>query len=217
AYDLRTNGLQTAPAGTLEDSVQLARNEITNHLIAAHPELFWVHAGAAALEAGAVLVVGTWGHGKSTMVTSLCSRGWSYLSDDVVALDTKARLAVPFHQTPLVREDPGHDLPRERILELYKTEIDLGRVSICRRPVPIAAVLLPTFARHAPAQLLRISPAAAALELLQSCMNFGQHRAAGVGFVCEFVESVPAFRLTFGSGEAAAELVSEAHACGYSV
>ena len=44
----------------------------------------WLHAGAAAYRSGSVMILGPWGRGKSTLVTSLYANGWTYLSDDVV-------------------------------------------------------------------------------------------------------------------------------------
>lgn len=45
-----------------------------------------VHAGAASLEGRAVMVVAPSGGGKTTMIASLVMNGWTYMSDEVVAL-----------------------------------------------------------------------------------------------------------------------------------
>ena len=197
--------------GSLADTVERLRYEVVLRLIQARSDLIWLHAGAAAYRGSSVIILGPWGRGKSTLVTSLYANGWSYLSDDVVALDPNSGRAFPFPLTPMVREDPGEELPLERLSELRKTVVLLLPKRISRDPVPIRTVVFPVYRRGCHTELLPCSPATAALELLQNCLNFPSHREAAVRYVCDLVRKVPAFRLSYSDGRLAAELIAEAH------
>jgi len=198
--------------GSLADTVERLRYEVVLRLIQAHSDLIWLHAGAAAYRRSSVIILGPWGRGKSTLVTSLYANGWSYLSDDIVPLDPNSGRAFPFPLTPMVREDPGgEELPLERLSDLRKTEVLLLPERVSRDPVPIRTVVFPVYRRGCHTELLPCSPATAALELLKNCLNFPSHREAAVRYVCDLVRKVPAFRLCYSDGRLAAELIAQAH------
>ena len=197
--------------GSRADTVERLRYEVLLRLIEERSDLIWLHAGAAAYQGSSVMILGSWGRGKSTLVTSLYANGWTYLSDDVVPLDPNSNRAFPFPLTPMVREDPGQELPLERLSELRKTEVLLLPERVCRDPVPISTMVFPVYSRGCHTELLPCSPATAALELLQNCLNFPHHREAAVRYVCDLVRKVPAFRLSYSDGRLAAELIAQAH------
>ena len=196
--------------GSLADTVERLRYEVVLRLIQARSDLLWLHAGAAASRCSSVVILGSWGRGKSTLVTSLYANGWTYLSDDIIALDPNSGSAIPFPLTPMVREDPGQELPLERLSELQKTVVHLLPERVCRDPVPIRTVVFPVYRRGCHTELLPCSPATAALELLQNCVNFPSHREAAVRYLCDLVTKVPAFRLSYSDGRLAAELIAQA-------
>ena len=198
--------------GSLADTVERLRYEVVLRLIQARSDLIWLHAGAAAYRCSSVIILGPWGRGKSTLVTSLYANGWSYLSDDIVPLDPNSGRAFAFPLTPMVREDPGgEELPLERLSDLRKTEVLLLPERVSRDPVPIRTVVFPVYRRGCHTELLPCSPATAALELLKNCLNFPSHREAAVRYVCDLVRKVPAFRLCYSDGRLAAELIAQAH------
>lgn len=185
--------------------------EVVMALIQARPDLLWFHAGAAAYRGSAVVFSAPGGRGKSTLVTSLCKRGWTYLSDDVIPLDLNSGKVIPFPQTPRVRKNIGQELPVDRVNELNKIEVNLKPETVCREAMPIGALIFPTYSFYSPTELLPCSPGTAALELLQTCVNFANHRQVAVREVCELVKFLPTFRLTFNSGSLAAGIVADAY------
>jgi hypothetical protein len=195
---------------SLADTVERLRYEVVLRLVKARSDLIWLHAGAADHRSASVMILGPWGRGKSTLVTSLYANGWTYLSDDIVPLDPNSGRAFPFPLTPMVREDPGQELPLERLSELRKTTVPLLPERVCRDSVPISAVVFPVYRRGCHTELLPCSPATAALELLQNCLNFPSHREAAVRYVCDLVRKVPAYRLSYSDGRLAAELIAQA-------
>ena len=196
--------------GSLADTIERLRYEVVLRLIQARSDLIWLHAGAAAYGSSSVMILGPWGRGKSTLVTSLYANGWTYLSDDVVPLDPNSGRAFPFPLTPMVREDPGQELPFERLSDLRKTVVSVQPERVCRDPVSISMVVFPVYRRGCRTELLPCSPATAAMDLLQNCLNFPSHREAAVRYVCHLVKKVPAFRLSYSDGRVAAELIAQA-------
>jgi hypothetical protein len=190
---------------SLADVLRCLRFSVVQLLIQAQPDLLWVHAGAAASGGRAVLFPGSRGRGKSTLVTGLCARGWFYLSDDIVPLDSRTGGVIPFPQTPAVRPDPGREMPPDWLRALDKVSVDLGPERMAREPVPAGALVFPAYGVGATTTLSGCAPAAAAVELFQHCWNFGSHGEEAVRHVCALVQRVPAFRLSFSNGDLAAE------------
>lgn len=206
-YTVRGKPDVTLEDGSLADAVRRIRDSAIQILMDARPDLLWLHAGAAAFNGQAVLFPGAPGGGKSTLVTKLCARGWSYLSDEIAPLDPPSHAVLPFPQAPAVRKYPGQDMPPEW-LRMPKTAVGLRPGSLCREPTPVAAVVRPFYRRDARAELSVSSPATTALHLLEQCWNFASHREAAVGYVCALVQRVPGFTVSFSDGEAAAEVVA---------
>jgi hypothetical protein len=71
--------------------------------------------------------------------------------------------------------------------------------------------IFPVYNLTSPTTLAPCSPAAALLELLQSCLNFVEHKEEAISYLCNLVKQVPAFRLSFNSGRAATDLLAKAY------
>lgn len=183
------------------------KSEVLATLIETRKEFLWLHAGAAAYQGYAVLFSGASGRGKSTLVTSLCARSCTYLSDDLIPLDLNSSQLIPFPQTPRIRKNIGQELSSEEVEKLKKTEVILKPETICRETMPIGTIVFPTYSLRTPADLIPYSPAAAALELLQNCINLGIHRQAAMRCISEVLNRLPTFRLFFSNSNLAAELI----------
>lgn len=207
-YAVRGNECAILKDPSLASVVRRVQYAAIRRLVDARPDLLWLHAGAAAFGGQAVLFPGPRGGGKSTLVTSLCARGWSYLSDDIVPLDPSCHVAFPFPQAPAVREYPGQEMPPKWLRKPTKAERRLRPDSLCREPTPVAAVVRVSYRRDAGVELSVRSPATTALHLLEQCWNFASHREAAVGSVCALAQHVPGFSVSFSDGEAAADLVA---------
>ena len=207
-YVVRGNPDATLKDGSLAEVVRCVRYSAIQFLIDARPDLVWFHAAAAVFRGRAVVFPGARGGGKSTLVASLCARGWGYLSDDVVPLDPGSRTVLPFPQAPAVRKHPGQEMPPEWLRMLNKTELRLRPDSLCREPTPVGAVVRLSYRRDARAELAVSSPATTALHLLEQCWNFPRRREAAVAHVCALAQRVPGFSVSFSDGEAAADLVA---------
>jgi hypothetical protein len=199
--------------GSLADVLRWVRFSVIQVLMQARSELLWLHAGAAASSERALLFPGPRGRGKSTLVTGLCARGWTYLSDDIVPLNPRSSCVVPFPLTPARREFPGQEMPEEWLRVPNKVEVPVAPGSIGRESMLVGALVFPTYVVGAPAELFPCPPAQAAVELLQQCWNFSSHRETAVRYVCGLVERLPAFHLSFSDGDHAAELLIQSSLC----
>jgi hypothetical protein len=137
------------------------------------------------------MFLGAWGHGKSTLVTSLYAQGWTYLSDDVVPLDPNSDRITPFPQTPRVRDNRGQEMPRDHLRGQEKVEIALNPERVCRQALPVSAFIFPQYALDTPSDLIPCSPATATLELLQHCINFARHRETAVRYLADLTTCRP--------------------------
>jgi hypothetical protein len=175
-------------------------------LMDSRPDLLWFHAGAVAAAGRAVLLPGSRGQGKSTLVLALCDQGWTYLSDDVVPLEPDSGRVVPFPQTPAVRRHPGQEMPSDWLRVARKTEVTVAPGRVTRQSVAVGALVFPIYRSGATTEVSTCSPAHAAAELLHHCWNFSSHREVAVRHVCDLVRHVPAVRLSFSEHQAAGVL-----------
>ena len=206
---------------TAKGVLQCLKFEVIHRFVEVHPELLWLHAGAAALEERAVLLCGSWGSGKSTMVGHLCRKGWTYLSDDIVPVDRERDSLVPFPLTPMMRaheEDAeGVRLSRAEVSNLSKHIVDLDDEAVAKKNIPIASIVFPQFnPTLQQSKLMRISPATATLELLRNCLDLKIHKEKALHYLGKLVENLPVFLLNYSNGEEASNLIVEAHLRNYS-
>jgi hypothetical protein len=202
-YELTGTGAVAPERGPLGEMRRAVRYLTTQAFVDGRRERFWVHAAAACRTGRAVLLPGERARGKSTLVTALARAGWRYLSDEAVPLDMTDDCAEPFPLTPQVRIGPGAALAREAAAALAKRDVELGPAAIGRAAARITELVFVRYAPGASATLDRVAPGQAALELLESCLNFPHHGARAVEYAAGLVRRVPATRLTFGDVDAA--------------
>lgn len=208
-YELLREGMPISSAPEKSEAQRMLRHEIIQSFVRVHPHLLWLHAGAAILHGRAVLFVGSYGRGKSTLVTHLCARGWRYASDDIVPVDLVTHRILPFLLTPVVRQDIGRQLPRERLTELQKMKISLPASAHHRESASIGAIVLPTYRSGAAASFKPYSPSTVALDIIREGINCGRHGETTVKLCARLINEVPVLPLVFSDAHAAADLVEQ--------
>lgn len=108
-------------------------------------------------------------------------------------------------------------MPIHRVGEIEKLEIDLKRKSLCRESMPVGAIVFPFYRHHSPARIESYSPAATALELLGSCLNYENHREEAVNHLCGPEKQLSTFLLYFSSSKNATEMIKQANKDWYSI
>lgn len=196
--------------------LQQLKFEVIHRFVDVHPELLWLHAGAAARDERAVLLCGAWGSGKSTLVGHLCSMGWTYLSDDIVPIDLATGRLVAFPLTPMMRahnkEEAAVQLSPVEVSNLNKQVVELEQSAFAKENVGIAAIVFPQYdPKVEKMALMPISPAAATLELLRNCLDLKFHQEEAVHFLGGLIEARPVYMLRYNEGVGAATMLASAH------
>lgn len=200
----------TIRAGSVAEIVKEAEACVLRTFIDRTPDLLWFHAAAAASPEGAVLIVGPFGAGKSTIVTELCDAGWAYLSDDVIPIDPKTMKALAYPRSPNFREGPSRSWSSERVRALRKTERPADRYRIEEGACSIGGLLFPVHEPGASLETLSIESSAAAQILIEACLNFDDHGDAALRCVRELAVHPSRLRVRFGRREGIAEAIVEA-------
>jgi len=183
-------------------------------LMRARRDLVWIHAGAAAWNDRAFLFAGPSGQGKSTIVSALLDRGWTYLSDEIAAVDATAATVTPFPLAPRRRVHEGELLPHDdlrAIRRLPKVDVAVGFDAIGQRPLPLARVVFLTFDPTCAAVRQRpVSPAESVLELLRNSLALEPEREREIASLARLVGRVPTVGLAYPDATMAAEWVNDA-------
>ena len=201
---------ETRYLGGLGDVLQELEMVLVQTLVDANPDLLWMHAGAVADDAGAIMVVGPSGAGKSMFITGLARESRVYLSDDVLPVRKETSEALPFPLAPSVRLAAGPRLPAHRIQNVERESVALSDDRIGRAPFRLAAVLLPVFDAGKSAQIREPSASQVARVLIENSLNIAQHQERAVAYLCELANTVPALELRYGDRAAALELAARA-------
>lgn len=92
--------------------------------------LLVLHAACNSMKGGAVGFIGESGFGKSSMAVALYLRGFSLLTDDVLAIETAGDFPIGYAGFPQVKLDPESavslNIARDRLHELHSSQQKLG-------------------------------------------------------------------------------------------
>lgn len=189
--------------GSFTETLRCLKYEVVLHLIEARPDLIWLHAGAAAGQGGAVLLIGDWGCGKSTLVTALYQKGWRYLSDDVIPFDPATGCVLPFPLTPTVRDVQESAMPQDHLAGSPKHWVDLAPGTLCESPTPVQALVFPQYDPAIPARLQRFTPGSTVVAMIKQALNFEPHQGQAIRHLCALAERAPAYHLAYNDSSQA--------------
>lgn len=81
-----------------------------------HPDLFFLHSAVVEYKAKTIALLAPSGSGKSTITWGLLHNGFSYLTDEMCAIDPQShRLDYFMHALSLKAHPPSYDLPRDTL------------------------------------------------------------------------------------------------------
>lgn len=197
------------PESSFREVRRGVKHQIDRDLFEAQPNFIWLHAGAVATGNGAVVLGGKYGSGKSTVIVNLYRRGWTYLSDDIIPLDPVTGSVRPFPLTPMYRVNDGEYVTEEKITDLKRIWVDLDPDTVGREPARVCGFVFPRYDLSVDAQMERLQPGEAVVELIQHCINFKYHGGEAVRGLSTLIDGRKIFRLLYSDGEAAARLVED--------
>lgn len=180
---------------------------------------YQLHAGAVSRDGRGLVFPAPPGCGKSTLVFGLLTRGFRYLSDDVVLFDTEMLHAIPFPRSLGIKgttrdlvmrlcphlslddptfphkADPWYLSPEDVLAEPWG--------GIC----PVEYIIFPRYDPTRPYGLIEIGRAQAAAELVRLSFNFFQHRERGLDVAAHLVRRARCYRLSVNRLEDATSMI----------
>jgi hypothetical protein len=195
---------------------------LMNQAVADVRHVLVVHAGVVVDPAGsAVLLPAPSGGGKTTLTAGLVRAGFSYLSDEMAAVDPETRRVLPVPRSLFLK--PGSlealDMPEPAVSAAARRLIDGAfpvtpddlRPGSLGSPAPVATVVAPTYRLGSETRLDPVSRAAGLVDLAGHAFNlqaFGG--SAGVRLLGEVVRPARCYRLAVGRLDEAVAAVTAA-------
>lgn len=193
---------------TLDTLYDWLDRDVFLSFVGSRPDLLWLHAGAVEKNDSAIIISGSSGQGKSTLVTRLYEQGWNVLSDEYAPIRLDTNEVLPFPRTPRRRVFPGRELEQWEFGSFDLEDIDIASHRVRRTPAKLGAMVFPFFKIGATANLERLSAGDGAMEIFRNSTNFIDHRASGIEWVAALVKQITCYRLTYGVGTDAAAVVN---------
>ena len=171
-----------------------------------------LHAAGADLRGLAVLLPAPMESGKTTLVTALLDRGFAYLSDEAIAVDTA--LEVEGYPKPLSIDQGSwevlsHHTPEvaERIRDYltFQWQVAAQRFAPIVRHSRLTLLVFPRYEAGAKLRVERLDGAAVVTEALQSVFTPESERTpvARIRLLARLAEQVPCARLVYSDLDAA--------------
>ncbi len=186
--------------------------EIIYHLIDNNSTELLLHAACVARNNVGILLPGVSGSGKSTLCAWLLTRGFEYLSDELVSLDPgtlDARsfsrpLNIKFDGMRAIRKQLVNNIEEHCVLDGNISHLVEHRVfnhSFRSRSIHIGAIIFPRYVTSADFNLEHLTNAKTALLLMQAFVNARNHSQHGFHDIARFARSAKGFQLTYSDFE----------------
>ena len=206
---------------TLDGAVLGLFSAILHYACAERDSIATLHAGAVSDGHTALVLAESGGNGKSTLTAALLTRGYRYLSDDLVPLERGSGHAVP---VPIcLNLKPGSipilagfypelpSLPAWRSGNRFLRFLPPPEFAQRRpnRTYPVAALVFPRYQPNIGLDLQPLDPVAALTCLIESDTRLDRPlNPAKIGELCTWIEATPAYALTYGDLEAAIKILA---------
>lgn len=190
--------------------------EHTRHLL-----LF--HSAAVADDHGVLALPAVANSGKSTLATLLVRAGYRYLTDEALAVDPDTLLVHPYPKP--IGLDPGSfplfpDLEpteKEQPPELFhhKWWLDPRRISphgdaaVPAEPIPLQAVVFPTYDAEAEPSIAPVEPAEGVVLLARNTFNLKRWGQRGLDVLARIATEVPLYTMTHNDLDATLHMLAD--------
>lgn len=205
---------ETATAGGLVHSLLW---DVHKQAVASARGALALHAGAVAWRGAGVVLPGTTGSGKTTLVTGLIRAGFDYLSDEAALIEPQSGWLFPFPKSLTLRPESLRLLPEltEKLApELawntrlrYHLSADAVRANVLGGPCMVRYVIMPTYTPGSQIRLVPISRAATLINLSKNTFNLNLFGRVGVAVLADVVRGAECFQMQVGDLESAVDAV----------
>jgi hypothetical protein len=205
---------ETATAGGVVHSLLW---QVHKEAVGSATRVLALHAGAVSWRGAGVVLPGTTGSGKTTLVTGLIRAGFSYLSDEAALIDPQTRWLQPFPKSLTLRPESLRLLPEltERLSpELawntrlrYDLPVEAVRSNAVGGPCNVRYVITPRFVRGSKSRLAPISRAETLVYLSENAFNLHLFARRGLAALADVVRRAECFQMQVGDLESAVDAV----------
>ncbi len=166
-----------------------------------------LHGGAVGHGDSALILAGSKGSGKSTLIAALQHDGFEFLCDDICPLEKNQGLLVPVpmslrlktgswavldHLYPSLKNLPVHSLPDCRVRYLSPTT---GGPTSWNRSWPVTGLIFPAFNPETSADIHRLKP----LEALKLLVESGSLGCGCARSLLDWLENTPSFAIRYSN------------------
>jgi hypothetical protein len=195
--------------GSFEYASYHVRKWITTAFVAAHPDLIWLHAAAAAKDGSAILLAGPAGAGKSTLLVQLINRGWHLLADDVVAVRPRQLRALPLPFSPEVRVAPrGPEQEWPAFLAQPKVVATIAPERVASKPASVSTIVFPEYVSGVTRPPITPLTVVSATRALAAQALSPRRRNTTIGDLFRLAGQVHCYQLRYADSSAAANELS---------
>ena len=220
-FSLEVDGKAVPPVLSASDVTRSIVWAVQQDAIRRTSSLLLLHASVAALGASAVALPAPMDSGKTTLVAGLVRSGFSYVSDEVLAIDPLTGLVRPF-QKALRLEPPSwplfpgllQSLPAEMRTAEEDTPYHYVSAEALRpgaiegqTPVSLRWVVFPSYVAGSTTRMEPISRAEALVALVDNSYNFKRFKAEGVRVLAQVLRDADCYRLRIGDLPSAIDAV----------
>lgn len=184
----------------------LLMNEIIYHCIKNNDSHHALHAGCVYKDDRCILLPGKSGNGKSTLTSWLVKSGFQYLTDELVFLDSNAKI-LPMTRPISLKVGTDHDSwilsdHHDKIITCATGSMIPHRLfneNFTPKQPKLTDIIYPQFKSDTPSKLQEISPARSSLYLLSSHVNARNLKGHGVSDISSIIKQCRSFTLSYGS------------------
>ncbi len=180
-------------------------DEATEALITCQKEALALHAGAVAWKGTSIVLPGTSGSGKSSLVAWLVDRGFDYLSDEI-ALLTKDRETLCFRRAIAIKKGSVEAVQKLSLFQQvpvvkYGEDLFLSPAPARDQETaqPCGMLVFPQFETDADLRIETLTAADAGLRLVECNLNARNFPDGGFAEISKLARGVPAISLEYGN------------------
>ena len=208
-WQLRLEETLIAEGPVTSRLMEILMDMLVSKLIANSHQQAVYHAGGLAREGKGLVLCGDSGSGKSTLTAYLVSRGFDYLTDEIVGFSLEGETVVGLPRPIILKQKPESGwqswLPpdNQEKFEVFPhggiwVDPDLFRPGAVTQSAEPAVIFFPRFQSGHRFEWQELSQAETAFHLMQRLINAKNLPNHGFTFTTQLARKVKAYRLTYG-------------------
>ena len=218
-YEIFVNGKKKHRTNSKPELFSHLEWMVTCNTLSHLQEFFQIHAGAVVKNGKVILLPANHGSGKTTLTLSLTRNHYRCLSDDIVLIDPKSLMVIPFPRSFLIKEDSIKKLTRSNLIDkkngyycrsdgiLYYNPDAKNKLS-ARRMRPYAIVEL-KHNRRFKNELRPINKSQMCIKLLRQSFNVHNYKRKAVTILTGLVRKTKCYSLKTNNVDDAVRLISQ--------